>query len=72
VVAAREPYQLSVWDERLGADAPEVNLSTRKQIRQTPKADAQHARGAFTVIEEQLIFHRPLLPAKYTVPPRSK
>jgi hypothetical protein len=38
-----------------------VDLAARKQIGQTAQADAQHARGALAIIEEQLTFHRPLL-----------
>jgi len=41
-----------VRDERFGADTPEMNLAARKQISQTAKANAQHAGGAFAVIEE--------------------
>jgi len=52
VVAARESHQFRVRDKRFGSDAPEVDLAARKQIGQTAKVDAQHAGGAFTVIEE--------------------
>jgi hypothetical protein len=52
VVAARESHQFRVRDKRFGSDAPEVDLAARKQVGQTAKADAQHAGGAFTVIEE--------------------
>ena len=52
MVAARESHQFRVRDKRFGSDAPEVDLAARKQIGQTAKADAQHAGGAFTVIEE--------------------
>jgi hypothetical protein len=39
-------------NKRFGSDAPEVDLAARKQIGQTAKADAQHARGALATIEE--------------------
>ena len=56
-MAAREPNQLRVRNKCLGTDAPEVDLTARKQVGQTAYADAQHARGALAVIEKELMFH---------------
>jgi hypothetical protein len=46
-----------VRDERFGTDAPEMDLAARKKIRQTAKTNAQHARGALSIIEEQMVVH---------------